>query len=134
VAGFVGLANVLTGAVEAAGGDELSLRLTNGAICTCPPIGAPPLRLGATASVAVRPENVRLAKGQTPPPLGAPMGLQLTGTVTAAVFTGNLIDYFVHLDGTGEVMRVQSLPPRLAGQGDQVSLAIAARDCILLED
>jgi len=134
VAGFIGLANVVTGKVDDKASGELAVTLQNGARCGCAlDADSPVRRAGEAISISIRPENIRIARSDDPRPAGEGR-LTLSGHVEAAVFTGNLIDYFVAVDGLAEPIRVQTLPPRIAGPSDSVVLSVAPENCVPLED
>jgi iron(III) transport system ATP-binding protein len=136
VAGFVGLANVLSGSSDGAAAGELGVVLQNGVRCRCVfEAGHSRPAPGEVVSLAIRPENIQIAKrSNVSPDAGDGEAMRLAGTVKAAVFTGNLIDYFVHIDGLPDQIRVQSLPPAVAAQGEAVTISIQPKCCVLLED
>ena len=127
VAGFIGLANILTLTDATREGEGLSGRLTDGVRLV--------VRAGALAegrgkiSVCVRPVDISIHTGGT-----APAGRNvLRGRIRATAFTGGLIDYFVALvDGTE--LRVQSTPPSAAEPGAEVDLAVSPDRCVALLD
>ncbi len=60
-AGFIGLANILTGTVETADGDQITVRLADGG-GTGARQGGQEFRAGDAATVVVRPERLRISR------------------------------------------------------------------------
>jgi hypothetical protein len=59
---------------------------------------------------------------------------EVQGVVRSMSFTGALVDYFVRLDGPGDlVLRVQSTPPILVEAGDEVTLHFPSIRTVVLE-
>jgi ABC-type Fe3+/spermidine/putrescine transport system ATPase subunit len=127
VAKFIGLANILPVVMEPGGG-------TRGRL----PAGQP-LVLGrwqgeagrASVNALLRPENIVITGGDNTLPDG---DNALAGSVVDATLTGNLVDYFVAVEGLSKPLRVQATPPFRAQRGDDVVLRFAADACIVLED
>jgi iron(III) transport system ATP-binding protein len=118
VADFMGLVNLVSGTVRAAGGNRcveispefaLDVEALDG-------LGA-----GDAVDVAIRPENIRLA----PPLRVAPSHV---ATVTNHVFLGNISEYYVKLP-SGQTLRVQTHPQQLLAVGDTVAVEVDARQC-----
>jgi ABC-type Fe3+/spermidine/putrescine transport system ATPase subunit len=138
VAGFIGLANVFGATVHQIDGSDVLGVLPNGsrfhsvwhhgdARRTFSP--------GDAISVAVRPENVRLESAAETPAHGPTSSdLRLEGVVTASVFVGNLIDYFIEVAGMPTRIRAQSFAPALVSPGDRVVISMSRENCVLLED
>ena len=135
VAGFVGLANVLTARVESVSGSRLHVVLENGSRGWCEPHSKEQTHAaGSSVSIAIRPPRIRIQRagaGSVPAPEDR---LHLSGVVTSVIFTGALIDYFVQVAGLPERIRAQSLSPAVAGQGDEVTLSVSPGDSIVLDD
>ena len=132
VAGFIGLANVLGGRLAGRSATELQVDLDNGAKLICAAQDELGQRqVGDWQSISIRPESIRIE------PTAVNVSDErnmLTGIVSAAIFTGNLIDYFVRIDGIAEEIRVQTLPPVMARPGETVSLSVLPENCVPLED
>jgi ABC-type Fe3+/spermidine/putrescine transport system ATPase subunit len=134
VASFVGLANTLQARVERS--EKNHVLVGFGDTFRCPVerpsgIGEERTRVGSTVTVAIRPENIQLAKPGSNS-FGDGSSIQIPGKVISTTFSGNLIDYFVDT-GAGQ-LRVQSMPPISAHAGDEVTLTTTGASCILLED
>jgi iron(III) transport system ATP-binding protein len=140
VAGFVGLANVIGASVWQVSGDEVIAELNNGSRCSVTANqqvrAAKAQQPGDPVSLAIRPENIRMRRTTKGTDADQPSGpsLRLDGQVEYAVFGGNLIDYFVNVEGLSDPVRVQSLRPSIAAAGDWVTLTAEAQDCVVLED
>jgi len=128
VAGFIGLANILTlramarteqGAIGRLSGESLLMA----ADCTVDLTGRD------TAKVCVRPVDIQLNAGE--PNGGAPNCI--AGRVRSMSFTGGLVDYFVEIPGNVE-LRVQATPPIVADAGARVALTIPPDRVVVLED
>ena len=136
VASFVGLANTIEAGVERSDGAHVLVDLGGGVRCAV----ARPAHLskdlalaGKRASLAIRPENIRLSRAGPAIDRREDAHMSIIGTVAATTFSGNLIDYFVDTDVAGR-LRAQSMPPIMAQAGDKVVLSVAASHCVLLED
>ena len=85
-----------------------------------------------TVQVSIRPADIRILPGETPP---EPGHNTLAGTVRSQVLTGSILDIFVTLeDAAGTTVRVQSLPPAPAAPGTRVTLAVDPARTVTLED
>ncbi len=115
VADFMGLVNKLPGTVTAAGGGTLRVRIGTQEITAQG-------EAAGTVTVAIRPEAIRFG--------AAPDANTLTGTVTDAVFLGNLTDYQVDIGGA--VLRVQGSRWDAHPVGSAVQLAVPATECFAL--
>ncbi len=113
VAGFIGLTNLLHGAVEEREGERVVVRLDGGAhVRAEAPAGVGP---GTKVDVAIRPEKVQMAAA----PSGRGVSV-LEGTVADFVYQGVTTEYQVELAGgqrvrvvvqnTGETWRADLLP------------------------
>ena len=127
VAGFIGLANILTLAEAECSGAAVAGRLKDGTVLAG---RAPAGGLGGRASVTVclRPVDIRLQVGEVQAGVNC-----LRGEVTSMTFTGGLVDYFVRSAG-GEELRVQATPPIIAAAGSAVTLSIPPERVVILED
>src|SRR3990172_7555856 len=95
-AGFIGLANILPGVVEAADGSRVTVRLADGGGTSAAQNGRE-FRVGDVATVVVRPERLRIAASA--PESGAPGRISARGK--AVVFQGAVIRVdFVTSGGT----------------------------------
>jgi iron(III) transport system ATP-binding protein len=116
VADFMGLVNLVPGKIlDAARGtiEAGSLRLD-----VAMPAGA---RAGDAIEVAIRPENIRLARAN------GSSGF-VPAKISDRVFLGNVSEYYATLD-TGQVLRVQTHPLQHFSVGDVVAVEIDAAHC-----
>jgi iron(III) transport system ATP-binding protein len=119
VATFIGLANILT---------VTSGRLANGVeIHTVAALRRGPFK------ISVRPADIAILANAHGPANSD--SNDVTGRVDTVSFTGGLVDYFVVLDGPGDVrLRVQSTPPIAAQIGAAVRLRFSATRTVVLDD
>ena len=117
VANFIGIANLLPGVVTRVGGDRVSVKVAGDGEVSLP-AGADPVAPGATVTVMVRPERLRLT-GKDAGTSGVPV------TVRHVVFQGPVIRcILVAPDGTEIVAHVgpeQAIPDLAPGLQLQVS-------------
>ena len=127
VAGFVGIANLLPGVVEAHDATTISVRTGVGMIR-----GQSGQRLpeGTDIVASVRPESLHLARDPVDDPHEVSVN-RLQGTVAERAYLGNLADYRVRIDDT-TVLRVQAAPFPAFEVGDEVSLTFAVEETWLV--
>jgi ABC-type Fe3+/spermidine/putrescine transport system ATPase subunit len=77
----------------------------------------------------IRPENLKLITDAT----RTSHVNRLQARVENVSFTGNIVNYFVRLDGQADLLRVQSTPPVCVHRGEEVGIAFAPEDCVLLK-
>ena len=116
VASFIGLANFLPGTLSQEKSGEVTISSNN-------PIEGrmiDPIKNGDKVTVMVRPENLSLI----PTYKDEFKGKQncLLGKVVRVTFTGNIIDYFIQLEGVEDLVRVQTIPPKNCSEGEEVFL------------
>ncbi|MCO5090369.1 ABC transporter ATP-binding protein [Bosea sp. (in: a-proteobacteria)] len=129
VAGFIGLANILTLADAAARGDGVGGRLAGGdALLSA--TGGESLKGRGDARICIRPVDIRLEPGTAAPSGAANV---IAGEVRSMSFTGGLVDYFVATAG-GHDIRVQATPPIIAQAGTKVVLTVPPERIAILED
>ena len=128
VAGFMGVANFFLTEKISHTGDEFRLQMRNGqqlkAIYDKKNI---PNKDHLT--IMVRPETVKLTTDVDSAAVNA-----IKARVINVSFTGNLVNYFVCIKGEEAQFRVQSTPPIIARQGEEVWLAFSCEDVKILED
>lgn len=117
VADFMGLVNLVPGRVLGLSEGRAVVEAEGGLRIEAP--HARGLDPGARVEVAVRPENIRLARA-------APGGL--AGVVRDLTFLGNLCEYTISLQ-TGPILRVQTHPLQLFAPGEAVCVEIDASQC-----
>ena len=122
VADFMGIVNFLPGEVRAGAGgapvviiDGMEFPGFGGERAT--------LKAGDAIDIAVRPENLRLARTRSEEH-------RLSARITERTYLGNLSEYWVELP-TGTVLRAQTHPLEQFGIGDEVFLAVDAAECSL---
>jgi ABC-type Fe3+/spermidine/putrescine transport system ATPase subunit len=127
VATFIGLANILTLAELRNERGRLRGRLANGVEIAAAGTDMPRRR----TKISIRPADIAIVADSHP---GADVN-EVTGRVDTVSFTGGLVDYFVVLDGPGDVrLRVQSTPPMAAQAGAVVRLRFSAARAVVLDD
>ena len=132
VANFIGLANILALSEVQCSGTAASGRLATGARVVAG--GGAIDQQRTTVQISVRPADIGLTKGRTEKSADNGWTNELQGVVSSMTFTGALVDYFVRIEGVGElVLRVQSTPPILADAGDVVTLRFPANRTVVLE-
>lgn len=119
VADFMGIVNFLTGEVRAGDGNGAPRVVIGDLVLPVePPAGVTP---GTPIDIAVRPENVKLARSGD----GGPA---LAATVRERTFLGNIMEYWLDVAG-GQTLRVQTHPVEKFEVGDKVLAAIDTREC-----
>ena len=131
VAGFIGVTNFLTGAVDALQGDTVQVR-SGGMILTGRAGGQPGLVAGAAVAAGIRAEQIRIG----PSPAGLPeLDTVLTGTVRDVIFEGERVVYTVAPQGLDAAeLRVFDHDPATHAQyriGSPVFFGWNARDLIV---
>lgn len=122
VAGFIGVANLVSGRVRDRDGGELAVETALGTLrCQGPPHLAP----GDAVAVCIRPEGIRIAAEEDGGGLPADAN-RLEGTVRARAFLGNLCDYRVEVGSVR--LRVQTPPDRDLSPGTRVTLVFRPPD------
>jgi spermidine/putrescine transport system ATP-binding protein len=124
VAGFIGVSNLMPGAVASANGDAGSVHLDSGVEVTALVDGLVP---GDRCYAVVRPEKLRIGVGDAPSRAGEP---SVGGIVESSLYLGTSTQIVVRLDGE---VRVTVLVPnadeaerqRLPGGGARVRVSWA---------
>jgi iron(III) transport system ATP-binding protein len=116
VADFMGLVNLVGGAVRdmRAGVARIDI---GGLIVE---IACAGVSTGERVDVAIRPENIRLAK--------AGDGAGARATITERTFLGNISEYYATLD-SGQTLRVQTHPQQVFAINEPVAVEIDAAQC-----
>jgi iron(III) transport system ATP-binding protein len=126
VADFIGKTNFLTGEVveaEADAGGYVAVRTPVGILRAH---GFNGLDVGASARVAIRPENVIFATEN-----GADSNM-VRGTIQHQAFLGNMVDCIV---ATGDLTVLLQIHPSTAGKvGDDVWLHLPSQSCVVIRD
>ncbi len=110
VAGFIGLANIRQGTVQAEEAGTYRIKADFGEVYA----RVEGLRIGETVSFSFRPEDVVIA--------GSPGRNTIRGTVHQAIFMGNLTDLFVEFGGV--IFRAQLAKGRAFKTGEPIELTI----------
>jgi iron(III) transport system ATP-binding protein len=76
--------------------------------------------IGESVEVAIRPENIRLAKPTN--------GVAARGKITERTFLGNISEYYATLD-SGQMLRVQTHPQQAFAIDEPVVIEIDASHC-----
>jgi iron(III) transport system ATP-binding protein len=118
VADFMGLVNFISGKVldVRAGSGKVEL---GGALMldVTLPTG---VSAGESVEVAIRPENIRLARPAN--------GVAARAKITERTFLGNISEYYATLD-SGQTLRVQTHPQQIFAVDDPVVIEIDASHC-----
>jgi ABC-type Fe3+/spermidine/putrescine transport system ATPase subunit len=134
VATFIGLANILSIEDVRHDAHELRGRVAGQALTASAGTQDAMRTPASNAKVCIRPVDIRLAPAAQASDSPSAAVNRLAGTVTSVTFTGGLVDYFVALDGPGDIaVRVQGTPPIAAKQGDRVIAECAAERTVVLE-
>jgi iron(III) transport system ATP-binding protein len=118
VADFMGLVNVMPGKVLQTG--EGTGKVQAGSTIDLDVAVPAGLAAGDSVDVAIRPENIRLAKANGTKPAVA--------KISDHVFLGNISEYYAALD-SGQVLRVQTHPLQQFAVGDAVAIEVDAGQC-----
>jgi spermidine/putrescine transport system ATP-binding protein len=125
VAGFIGVSNLMPGAVVSVNGQEAEVRLDSGpTVRACAAVALAP---GDRSNVVVRPEKLHVALVEEPAPPGRP-GVE--GVVDSAVYLGTATQMIVKLAGDVPVTVLvpnadEAERQRLPGAGARVRLSWA---------
>jgi iron(III) transport system ATP-binding protein len=126
VADFIGKTNFINGEIvefEEGPGAGVVVRTPVGVLHAR---GFTGLEIGATARVAIRPENVTFAKEN-----GGTTNM-VRGKIQHQAFLGNMVDCIV---ATGDSTVLLQLHPSTAGKvGDEVSLHLPSESCVVIRD
>jgi spermidine/putrescine transport system ATP-binding protein len=122
VAGFIGVSNLMPGAVAAVNGDQADVRLDSGPTVRAPGDG---VAAGDRCHIVVRPEKLQIARVEESAPTGRP---SVEGLVESAVYLGTATQMVVKL--AGDVPLTVLVPnsdeaerQRLPGAGARVRLS-----------
>ena len=127
VATFIGDVNVLRVSVAGVEGARLVARIHDGATFALPVDGTH--RVGDQVALLIRPERMRFASA------GASAANQLTGTVDASIYVGNMVQLLLSIKGHAEPLQIHL--PGLRGasshnRGDQVTVEWDPEDSSLI--
>jgi iron(III) transport system ATP-binding protein len=117
VADFMGLVNIVTGEVLAANTGAGKVRVGSMTLDVSLPEGT---SVGDSVEVAIRPENIRLAK-----PLG---GAPARAKISERTFLGNISEYYATLDSS-QTLRVQTHPLQVFAVDEPVAIEIDTSQC-----
>jgi iron(III) transport system ATP-binding protein len=120
VADFMGLVNFLEGTVEDGGRVRVVL---NFIVPVAPPAWATP---GTRVWLAVRPEDLYLSVATS----SGPQASTVAGTVRERTYLGNLIDYWITVDGLA--LRVQTHHAATFAPGATVSVRLDPERCAVI--
>ena len=133
VATFIGLANIVELHDVRRNEHGVAGRLANGEVIVAGAGAGEAIRTPAEKGKAcVRPFDIRIGAKPTQEPPGAMN--RLSGQMSSVAFAGGLVDYFIAVDGSGDiVLRAQGTPPIAAKQGDRVIVEFSADRTVILE-
>jgi len=116
VADFMGLVNLVSGTVTELAAGAAKIDIGGLLIEVMPPSGT---SRGERVDVAIRPENIRLAKTN---------GTGFRAKITERTFLGNISEYYATLD-SGQTLRVQTHPQQVFELNEPVAIEIDASHC-----
>ena len=122
VASFLGQSNLLPGRIEAIDGGISKVRLDNGVALAAS--AATSARAGTAVTAVVRAQKVIL---------GPPSAAALKGRIKATSYLGGSASYLVELAGQ-TVQAIATIEDRVWREGEEVSVAIAPADVLLLDE
>jgi len=136
VADFVGKTNFFNGKVVDANNSRLSVKSEFGPVLVgVPSKGAPLLKNGSDACVAVRPEMISISAADDP---DHQADINIAGQVKNRIFLGEHSEYLITTEGFGDVL---VLSPKtnesnriIFAPGDQVSISWMSEAVLVLED
>jgi len=104
VADFVGKSNFIAGSISGVNGKSITVKSENGReFIGSPSTGAPTLRGGDHASIAIRPELIAISPSNTS---AADMNadVAMNGRVKNQIFLGEHTEYLINAEGIGDVL------------------------------
>ena len=141
VADFIGTTNLLSGTVAALREGESLIRLDSGDACIAGADGCVP---GKSIQFSVRPENIRLERGdEAAAGFGSVEGgagggggerSRLHGSVEQVAYLGSAVQYHIRTDGGLAVSVLASKAGSRFTPGDSVVLAWSPTDALILGD
>jgi spermidine/putrescine transport system ATP-binding protein len=136
VADFVGKTNFFNGEVVEANTSSISVKSESGPVLVgVPSKGAPLLKEGGNACVAVRPEMISISAADDP---DHQAGINITGHVKNRIFLGEHSEYLIATEGFGDVLvlspKAIESNRRIFAPGDQVSISWMSETVLVLED
>jgi len=123
VADFIGKTNFIEGRVVDAGNGELAVETSIGVLRVRTGTG---LAKGATARVAIRPENMEIAAN------GGDVPNLVQGTIRHKAFLGNMT--YCQVAAGGEMLDLQVHPGAAGEVGDGVLLSLPPESCVVIRD
>jgi len=128
VAEFIGLANIFHAVVADKNEKNYIVELENGQKVIAKECNTvwgkdDPLLL------IIRPENIHLFKKNVDDSVNC-----LNAIVKKVSFTGNIVNYFIQVEGINNEIRCQSTPPLLFHEMDSVKMTFSPESCILVND
>ena len=136
VADFVGKTNFFNGKVVDANNSRLSVKSEFGPVLVgVPSKGAPLLKNGSDACVAVRPEMISISAADDP---DHQADINIAGQVKNRIFLGEHSEYLIKTEGFGDVLvlspKTNESNRRIFAPGDQVSISWMSEAVLVLED
>jgi spermidine/putrescine transport system ATP-binding protein len=138
VADFVGKSNFIAGSVTNVNGRSVTVQNENGlAFVGCPSASAAELSVGASASIAVRPELIVVGAHNTSA-TGMNTDVALNGLVKNRIFLGEHTEYLIDADGLGDVLVLSPKHVESArggfNPGDAIAIGWKNDSALALED
>ncbi|NQV46888.1 MAG: ABC transporter ATP-binding protein [Rhodospirillaceae bacterium] len=138
VADFVGKSNFIAGSISGVNGKSITVKSENGReFIGSPSTGAPTLRGGDHASIAIRPELIAISPSNTS---AADMNadVAMNGRVKNQIFLGEHTEYLINAEGIGDVLVLS--PKHIESEsggfnpGDTVTIGWKNELALALED
>jgi iron(III) transport system ATP-binding protein len=127
VAEFIGQANIFTAALADENAQTWVGRIGEASFRVRRPAGA--VLPNAPQSILVRPESIMLRKPDQP----ATEENRLIGTLEEIALTGNLVAYFVRVEGVQQRVRIQATPPITAKPNERLAIEFSPGSCHVLD-
>jgi spermidine/putrescine transport system ATP-binding protein len=125
VASFLGQSNLLEGEVKSVANGTAEIALANGAILSA--VAPRELATNARATVVIRAQRVSVGKAN------APSDNRLKGRIAATSYLGGSAVYMI--DCSGLIVQANNMiDDKVFREGEEVELAIAPSDCVLLDE
>lgn len=128
VANFIGISNVLNIRVVGVEEDKYAVQLENGATVYAHK-GEEKWNVGDEGKLLFRPENLSF---HTRTPNAFYNCFEVN--VDRVNFSGNIVDYFLSLEGISKSVRLQSTPPIHFREGDKTQCYCRLENCILTKE
>jgi spermidine/putrescine transport system ATP-binding protein len=135
VANFIGVSNVFRGRVEAVSGGSAKVKTESGISVTA--VADPAAEVGRQAGVVIRPERVRVFRGDDAEAARSSFDNILVGSLSSVVYVGASTQFVLEMASGDRIQAiVQNVEDGQAAQweeGQEVVAAFASAGCSLIE-